>query len=93
MNKKPDPYEPVAIIELAQRIADELGGGCCIEGWIGPTGKGDREIAVQAGGHRSAIDMGERDILAFPTDPQARAAIEDRIRHQLQRILQAAIQS
>lgn len=89
MPRKPDPYEPVAIIELAQRIADELGSGCCIEGWIGPTGHQGREIAVHVGGRRcTAIELGEPDILAFSTDPQARAAVEERIRHQLTRVLQ-----
>jgi hypothetical protein len=74
-----NPYEPPEIIDLARRIAGELGRGLDVEGWIGPTEHQGREYAVRFNGERMALELGELDILAFPHDEQARASVEQRI--------------
>jgi|SRR5678815_998622 len=84
---RPDPYQPLEIIELAQRIADEFGVGLHIEGWVGPTGHQGREFAVSLNGQRSSLELGEHDILAFSSDQQARIRVEERIRYQMKHLI------
>jgi len=82
-----DQYEPPEIIKLARRIAEELGGSLQVEGWIGPTGHQGREFAVGLNGQHAALELGESDIIAFPSDRQARKRVEERIRYQMKSML------
>jgi type IV secretory pathway TrbF-like protein len=79
------------IIELARRIAAEMGTAVGrslqVIGWRGSGGKMDWEYVVEVDGTGCALEVGESDLLTFPSDEQVRVQIEQRIRIQLRSAL------
>lgn len=75
------------ILAFARRVADELRAEGCgdlrVIGWIGPTGHRGWEYAVAVGDRTVALEVGAADIPAYPTDPQVRRRVEERVRSQM----------
>ena len=77
----------IEVLRLAELIAHELRAGgkgdIRVIGWIGSTGHGGTEYAVEVGGKTTALEVGDDDIRAFPTDHHARLRVGKRIRRQM----------
>ena len=77
----------VQILAFARRVADEVRaegrGDLRVIGWIGPTGHQGWEYAVEVGGRAVALEVGEADIPAYPTDARVRRRVEERVRSQM----------
>jgi hypothetical protein len=75
------------ILVLARRVATELGPATGrslrVTGWRGSGGKMDWEYVVEVDGTGCALEVGESDLLAFPTDERVRREVEERIRYQM----------
>ena len=74
------------ILELARRVAAELAQGTRtlrVAGWCGSDGKMNWEYVVEIDGHACGLDVGDSDLLTFPSDGRVRAEIEERMRGQM----------